>query len=129
MISSIFGNINSINTSNEIYDLLNKNNDENPEDISLEKNLKEKKEKALQLVKEKTGLIEFNGKTDAYWKDLETSDTKVMILSIPYGTFIRSANDLKQELSAEDVNGSFLILNGLAYKSNNDYESIVYMKV
>jgi len=129
MISSILGNINSINTSNEIYNLLNKNNDENPEDISLENNLKEKKEKALKLVKEKTGLIEFNGKTDAYWKDLETADTKVMVLSIPDGTFIRSANDLKQELSAQEINGSFLILDGLAYKSNTDYESIVYMKV
>jgi len=83
----------------------------------------------LEMVKEKTRLIEFKGETNAYWKDLETADTKVMILSIPNGTYIRSANDLKQELSASDVNGNFLILNGLAYKSNNDNESIVYMKV
>lgn len=91
--------------------------------------LKSKQEKALELLKEGTGLIEFKGETDSYWKDLETSNTKVMILSIPDGTFIRSANDLKQELSAVDINGNFLILNGLAYKSNDDYESIVYMKV
>ena len=99
---------------------------ENDESIS---DLKEKQEKALKLIKENTGLIEFKGTTDAYWKDLETSDVKVMILSIPANTFIRSANDLKQELSAEDVNGNFLILDGLAYKSNIGTESIIYMKV
>jgi hypothetical protein len=99
---------------------------ENDESIN---DIKEKQLKALKLVKESTGLIEFKGATDAYWKDLETFDTKVMILSIPDGTFIRSAKDLKQELSAQDVNGNFLILNGLAYKSNNSTESIRYMKV
>ncbi|SFV61085.1 hypothetical protein MNB_SV-9-634 [hydrothermal vent metagenome] len=91
--------------------------------------LKEKQEKALELIKEHTKLIEFKGKTDAYWKDLEIADTKVMILSIPNDTFIRSANDLKQELSANDVNGNFFILDGLAYKSNNSNKSIIYMKV
>jgi len=83
----------------------------------------------LSLIKENSGLIEFKGATDAYWKDLETADTKVMVLSIPNNTFIRSANDLKQELSADVVNGNFLILDGLAYKSNNHTNSIVYMKV
>ena len=125
MISSILGSINTVNTSNEIYDLLNGIAEEKIEN----NDIKEKQQKALVLVKENTGLIEFKGATDAYWKDLEVSDVKVMILSIPDSTFIRSAKDLKQELSAEVVNGNFLILDGLAYKSNNDYESIVYMKV
>ncbi len=80
-------------------------------------------------INNKNNLEFYTGITDSYWKDLETSDIKVMILSIPDGTFIRSANDLKQELSAEEINGNFLILDGLAYKSNNDYDSIVYMKV
>ena len=52
-----------------------------------------------------------------------------MILSIPKKAFIRNAKDLKQELSANEVNGNFLILDGLAYKSNIDTKSIVYMKV
>ncbi|MDF1882622.1 hypothetical protein JHD49_01560 [Sulfurimonas sp. SAG-AH-194-C21] len=122
MISSVLG---SINTSNEIYDLLNGIAEEKIEN----NDIKEKQQKALVLVKENIGLIEFKGETDAYWKDLETSDVKVMVLSIPANTFIRSANDLKQELSAEDVNGNFLILDGLAYKSNINTKSIVYMKV
>ncbi|MCK5537139.1 MAG: hypothetical protein KAI79_09945, partial [Bacteroidales bacterium] len=71
----------------------------------------------------------FKGQTDGYWKDLEVESTKVMVLSIPYGTFIRSANKPKEELSAEDVNGNFLILDGLLYKSNDDSNPIVYMEV
>jgi len=125
MHSSIWGSINTVNTSNEIYNLINGIAEEKAEN----NDIKEKQQKALVLVKENTGLIEFKGVTDAYWKDLETADVKVMILSIPANTFVRSANDLKQELSAEDVNGNFLILDGLAYKSNISTESIVYMKV
>jgi len=125
MHSSIWGSINTVNTSNEIYDLINGIAEEKAEN----NDIKEKQQKALVLVKENTGLIEFKGVTDAYWKDLETADVKVMILSIPANTFVRSANDLKQELSAEDVNGNFLILDGLAYKSNISTKSIVYMKV
>ena len=71
----------------------------------------------------------FNGTTDGYWKDLEVAKTKVMVLSIPDGTFIRNANKPKEELSAKDVNGEFLILDGLLYKSNVDYEPISYMEV
>ncbi len=116
-INALFGNIKLANVEEDIA---------NDESVS---NLKEKQQKALELLKENNGLIEFKGATDAYWKDLETSDTKVMILSIPANTFIRSANDLKQELSSEDINGNFLILDGLAYKSNINTKSIVYMKV
>ena len=68
-------------------------------------------------------------KTDGYWKDLETPDTKVMILSIPNGTFITTPDNPKKEYSFSDVNGKFLILDGLLYKSNTDSEPIVYMKV
>ena len=71
----------------------------------------------------------FCGKTDGYWKDLEILKTKVMVLSIPDGTFIRNVNKPKEELSAEDVNGNFLILDGLVYKSNIENKSIVYMEV
>jgi len=116
-MNALFGSFNTLNIEKNIKD---------DETIN---NLEEKKEKALELIKESVGLIEFKGATDAYWKDLETADVKVIILSIPNNTFIRSANDLKQELSAKKINGSFLILDGLAYKSNIDTESIVYMKV
>jgi len=71
----------------------------------------------------------FCGETEGYWQDLEGIDTKVMVLSIPSGTKIASPKDLKTEYKAEDVNGKFLILDGLCYKSNTDSESIIYLEV
>jgi hypothetical protein len=86
-------------------------------------------EEAIGKIQEKIKLHNFKGKTDGYWKDLEVAKTKVMVLSIPQYTFIRSANKPKEELSADDVNGEFLILDGLLYKSNTDQSSITYMEV
>lgn len=80
-------------------------------------------------VQKKIKLHTFFGVTDGYWKDLEVEKTKIMVLSIPAGTFVRSANKPKEELSATDVNGNFLILDGLLYKSNNSQSPIVYMEV
>lgn len=127
MINSVFMGMN--NTNSDMSDILKQMFGENNKNNYSESSTEEKKQRALELVKENIGLIEFEGTTDSYWKDLETEDTKVMILSIPNNTFIRSSNDLKQELSSKETNGSFLILDGLAYKSNNNYESIVYIKV
>lgn len=80
-------------------------------------------------VQKKIKLHTFSGITDGYWKDLEVEKTKIMVLSIPEDTFVRSANKPKEELSATDVNGNFLILDGLIYKSNNTQSPIVYMEV
>ncbi|HOP51153.1 MAG TPA: hypothetical protein PK887_11110 [Ignavibacteriales bacterium] len=80
-------------------------------------------------VQKKIKLHTFVGVTDGYWKDLEVEKTKIMVLSIPNGTFVRSANKPKEELSASDVNGNFLILDGLLYKSKNAQSPIVYMEV
>ena len=81
-------------------------------------------------IKNLIGLITFQSQTDSYWKDLEDVKTKVMVISIPSGTFIRSAkNNIKEEFSDKEVNGNFLILDGLQYKSNDEYNPIIYMKV
>lgn len=78
---------------------------------------------------ESIGLHKFKGQTDGYWKDLELASTAVMVLSIPRGTFIRAANNPMQELSVADVDGKFLVLEGLIYKSNDDKSNIVYLEV
>jgi len=91
---------------------------------------KDKNEAKFSTMKEYNIFIHsFIGITDGYWKDIEVEKTKVMVLSIPSGTFVRSANKPKEELSAKDVNGNFLILDGLVYKSNNSNSPIVYMEV
>ena len=116
--------------------LASQNTNLDPEIIEKLKNLKdeenitiEEKKEIKDNIKDIIGLVTFQGQTDSYWKDLEIVGTKVMVISIPSGTFIRCAKNLKEELSSEKVNGKFLILDGLQYKSNDEYNPIVYMKV
>ena len=116
--------------------LINMMNFYNAEITEKLKNLKdeenitiEEKKEIKDNIKDIIGLVTFQGQTDSYWKDLEIVGTKVMVISIPSGTFIRCAKNLKEELSSEKVNGKFLILDGLQYKSNNENNPIVYMKV
>ena len=116
--------------SSTILASLNTNLD--PEIIEKLKNLKDEENITIEEkkeIKDIIGLVTFQGQTDSYWKDLEIVGTKVMVISIPSGTFIRCAKNLKEELSSEKVNGKFLILDGLQYKSNDEYNPIVYMKV
>lgn len=75
------------------------------------------------------GLHFFTGETQSYWKDLQTENTKVMILSVPNSCHIRGAKDKLEDIPAEDTDGKFLILDGLAYKSSDKYNPIVYMEI
>ncbi|MBV5328234.1 MAG: hypothetical protein JZU65_11450 [Chlorobium sp.] len=86
----------------------------------------------LELVQEynaKIGLHLFAGETAEYWKDLEIKTKKIMVLSIPKGTFVRNSDQQGGDLTSEDVNGKFPILDGLDYKSNTDDNFLVYMEV
>lgn len=86
-------------------------------------------EKDINELQKKSGIFIYKGATGRSWKNLEVEKTKVMVLSIPQGAFVRSANKPKEEFSATDVNGNFLILDGLLYKSKNAQFPIVYMEV
>lgn len=86
-------------------------------------------EQFLGKIQSRIQLHKYIGETDGYWKDLEIDKTKVMVLSIPEGTYVRSANKPKEELSSSDINGKFLVLDGLLYKSNNSDSPVVYMEV
>jgi len=78
---------------------------------------------------ESVGLKTFCGQTDGYWKDLEVKNKQVIVLSIPTKTFVRNLGKPDEELSSDDINGNFLILNGLDYKSNNLTANLVYMEL
>ncbi len=106
------------NTIYSKFEIFNNRDDENYNETQ-----------AIEKIMEKIKLHTFKGATDGYWKDLEVKGTKVMVLYIPAGTFIRNSNKPKEELSTEEVNGKFLLLNGLVYKSNTAQSSIVYMEV
>ncbi|MEA1969771.1 MAG: hypothetical protein U9N77_16330, partial [Thermodesulfobacteriota bacterium] len=74
-------------------------------------------------------IMPFSGKTDSYWKDLEPQGKKYLIIRMEPGNFVRNAGKAKEELSADDVNGKFPILDGIDYKSNNADHVLYYMEV
>jgi hypothetical protein len=71
----------------------------------------------------------FKGNTQAYWKDLEPTGKKCMILRMVAGNYIRNAGAFGQDFSSTDVNDKFLILDGIDYKSNNLSHELLYMEV
>lgn len=111
----------------DLYEDFTLNSDEKIEDFN-EKFYSENSDAQLTYSFEEA-ISRYECETDGYWKDLEIKGTKVMILSIPDGTFITTPDNPKEEYSSEEVNGKFLIFDGLLYKSNIDDESIVYMEV
>ena len=80
-------------------------------------------------------LLEFSGETDGYWKDVESSvDDKgnkkqYMILKMAEGNYVRSSGDKDGDLKKSDIEYSFVILDGVDYKSNNANHKLLYMEV
>ena len=74
-------------------------------------------------------LTTFAGVTDGYWKDLEPKGKKYMIISMGTGDFVRSAGVQGGDLSIADVKDSFVIVDGVDYKSNSELRKLLYMEV
>lgn len=70
-----------------------------------------------------------NDITEDYYKDIEDSGKKYMIIHIDSGTFVRSYGNSKEELSPDDVNGKFPILDGIQYKNKSKNNTLVYLEV
>ena len=71
----------------------------------------------------------FDGKTDEYWKDLEVKGKKYMIMGIGTYDKVRAAGDHNGDLSYEDVNNKFPIVDGIDYMSNSITSKLMYMEV
>ena len=71
----------------------------------------------------------FSGVTDGYWKDLEPKGKKFMIISMGAGDYVRSAGVIGGDMSSSDVNKSFVIVDGIDYKSNSASRQLRYMEV
>ncbi|MBE2939755.1 hypothetical protein [Anoxybacillus flavithermus] len=82
-------------------------------------------------LKEKIGeeLKIFKGDTEAYWKDIEPQGKKYMIIRMENGNYVRNAGKFGEELSSSDINGAFVILDGIDYKSRNANHELLYMEV
>lgn len=74
-------------------------------------------------------LHSFTGKTEGYWKDLESPKKKYMILHMEKGNFVRAAGDMNGDLDSDKVNGWFPIVSGIDYKSNSDTDKLLYLEV
>lgn len=107
------GNDNSSENTNLIYNKIK-------EFVKNETVLKEKLGEELKL---------FKGNTEAYWKDIEPKEKKLMIISMREGNYIRNSGVFGEELSSLDINNNFIVLSGIDYKSNNTYHELLYMEV
>lgn len=90
-------------------------------------NIKEKQVKSSKPLP--AYLQSYSGITDGYWKDIEPKDKKCLILKMENGNFIRNAQKNGEEINASSINGNFLILDGIDYKSNNADHTLIYMVI
>lgn len=70
-----------------------------------------------------------SSKTAPYEKVLEESGKRYMVLKIGANDKVHSYGVYDQELCFGDVNGKFVILDGLAYMSDDDKTTIYYLEV
>ncbi|MBQ6773896.1 MAG: hypothetical protein IJP48_07560 [Synergistaceae bacterium] len=76
-----------------------------------------------------SNLKTFAGQTEGYWKDIEPRGRKFMILHMEAGNFVRASGAAGQDLSADDINNNFIILDGIDYKSNSKTDKLIYLEV
>ena len=67
--------------------------------------------------------------TQAKWDPIERKEVKLMVISIKSGTFVKNAGEFSEKLSAENINGKFLLFNGLEYQCNDRSYELLYMGV
>lgn len=72
-------------------------------------------------------LLTFEGQTESYWKDIEPTGKKCMIISMSSSSHIRSAGKRGEELVYRDIYNKFMILDGIDYMSHSG--KLVYMEV
>lgn len=71
----------------------------------------------------------FCGKTESYWKDIEPKRKRLMIISMVEGNYLRNSGKDGENLSASDINNKFIITDGIDYKSNSQFNELIYMEV
>lgn len=74
-------------------------------------------------------LHKYAGVTDGYWKDIEPKGKNYMIIGMGSGDYVRAAGLKDGDLSSSDVTNSFVIIDGIDYKSSSKYRQLLYMEV
>ena len=74
----------------------------------------------------------FNGSTDGLWRDLVASNKRVLVLgisSLAKASRIPKDGETNEALGEEEINGKFIILNGLNFQSSNNNAYIAYVEL
>lgn len=87
-----------------------------------------KEEDFLDAVRD--NIKQFTGNTNGYWKELEYSGKKYMIIKTGKDTLIHSYHNKDEEYDYNAANNRFIITDGLEYNSNSDTNNtLIYMEV
>jgi len=72
----------------------------------------------------------YAGDTDGMWKYLGDKEKKYLVLSISAGAArVGEQKDLKNDFDYRAINGKYLILEGLMFKSSSSNQTILYLEV
>jgi hypothetical protein len=72
----------------------------------------------------------FAGATDGHFTHLEPGGKKCMIIKMESGNIVtKHDGGTDDELKAEDVNGKFVVLDGVDYSDKNDTDQLIYMEI
>ncbi|WP_426273726.1 hypothetical protein [Exiguobacterium sp. R-17] len=72
----------------------------------------------------------YEGDTEGMWKYLGSTDKKYLVLNITLGkSRVGEQSDLKKDFGHREVNGNYLVLSGLTFKSASATQAIHYLEV
>ena len=74
----------------------------------------------------------FKGSTDGLWRDLVARNKRVLVLGISdlaKASQIPKDGETNKPIGIDEINGKFIILNGLNYQSSNNNAYIVYVEL
>lgn len=86
-----------------------------------------KKEKIKEVLEDDLKIVQRD--TQAMWDPIERKGTKLMILSTDIGAFIKNAEEFEEKIPSSEVEGAFLLFDGLEYQCNNSSYELLYMEV
>lgn len=70
------------------------------------------------------------GDTEGMWKYLGNTDKKYLVLNMTVGkSRVGEQSDLKKDFGHPEINGNYLILSGLTFKSASTGQSVYYLEV
>lgn len=75
-------------------------------------------------------LQHYQGDTEGMWKYLGNTDKKYLVLNMTVGkSRVGEQSDLKKDFGHPEINGNYLILSGLTFKSASTGQSVYYLEV